>query len=257
MDAQGGIGVSPRKTRTADCRRCRIWKGLLDAGLPVGTTRALCDRMWLNRVRRRQVLYAEGNRATYLHAVRSGSIKLVKVDAAGREHVTAVLGSGDLFGFEALFDEGYATGAEALTDAEVCLASGEELRERMAELPGFATDLARYLHHQLRRTRERHACLTAVGAPAKVAAYLLHELSDPTEVGEGERRPRDGDGGGPLPPAELLRDLTLKDLGGILGLSPETVCRALGTLRERGLIETRDSGVQVRDAASLRRVAGG
>jgi CRP-like cAMP-binding protein len=213
--------------------------------------------MWLNRVRKRQVLYTEGNRATYLHAVRSGSIKLVKVDATGREHVTTVLGPGDLFGFEALFDPCYATGAEALTDAEICLASGEELRERMAELPGFAVDMARYLHHQLRRTRERHACLTAVGAPAKLAAYLLQELPDPRDGGEAEPRPQNGNGGAAVGQPPLFRDLTLKDLGGILGLSPETVCRALGTLRDRGLIETRDSGIRVRDAASLRRVAGG
>lgn len=219
--------------------------------------RAICDRMWLNRVRRRQVLYAEGNRALHLHAVRSGSIKLVKVDAAGREHVTAVLGAGDLFGFEAVFDRAYATGAEAVTDAEVCLASGEELRQQMSELPSFATDLARYLHHQLRRTRERHACLTAVGAPAKLAALLLHELPEaPSGEEPVEPRPRRNRGEA-APGPTLLPDLTLKDLGGILGLSPETVCRALGTLRGRGWIETDESGIQVRDAASLRHLAGG
>lgn len=221
--------------------------------------------MWLNRVRRRQVLYAEGNRATYLHAVRSGSVKLVRVDASGREHVTAVLGPGDLFGFEAVFDRAYGTGAEAVTDAEICLASGEELRQRMSELPSFATDLARYLHHQLRRTRERHACLTAVGAPAKLAALLLHELPEaaadpdlpgprPVEAGAGRTGDDADDGeGAPI----LLKDLTQKDLGGILGLSAETVCRALGTLRRRGWIDTAESGIQVRDAASLRTLADG
>lgn len=217
-----------------------IWNALQEADLPEATILAICERMWLDRVRARQVLFAEGNRATVLYAVRSGRVKLSRVDVAGREHVTAILESGDLFGFEAVFGTAYAAGAEALVDGELCLASGSELRELMRDVPGMAVDLARYLHHQLDRSRRRLAYLTALGARAKLAGYLLHELM---EEGEAEE-------------LVLPRDLTLRDLGGILGLSPETVCRALKSLEESRAIEADASFVRIHDVEALRRLAG-
>lgn len=229
------------KSRTADCRRCVIWNSLHAADLPDRTIRAICDRMWLNRARRHQVLFAEGNRATYLYAVRSGRVKLTRVEEEGREHVTAILESGDLFGFEAVFGAAYGAGAEAMADAELCLASGVELRELMREVPEVAVDLARYLHHQLERSRRRLTYLTAVGARAKLAGYLLHEI-----LANGAAESED--------PA-LPRDLTLRELGGILGLSPETVCRALKSLEASAAIEAGGSVLRIRDLSALRRLA--
>ena len=200
---------------------------------------AICQRMWLNRVRRRQILFAEGNRSTHLYAIREGKIKLVNVDAGGREHVMAVLESGDLFGFEAIFDSAYATDAEALTDGELCLAAGDELRELISRVPTMAIDFARYLHHQLCQAGARQRYLSASGARAKLAGYLLHQL------------PEDGEGEGFVVP----NDLTLRDLGGALGLAPETVCRTFSTLRATEVIETHPAGIRVRDVTTLRRLS--
>lgn len=132
-----------QKTHTPDCRNCLFLGSLTEAGLPKATIDGICQRMWLNEVRRRQILYLEGNRSSSLYAIRSGQVKLVKVDASGREHVTALLGSGDLFGIEAAFDQPYATGAEALTDCELCLVSASDLRGLISDTPHFALDLAR------------------------------------------------------------------------------------------------------------------
>ncbi len=105
-------GLGPgRKVRTADCGQCKIWDSLIRAGLPRASVRAICERMWLNLAKKGQTLYLEGNRASHLFALRRGTVKLIKLDAGGREHVTAILGTGSLFGFEAAFDQAYTTGA--------------------------------------------------------------------------------------------------------------------------------------------------
>lgn len=235
------FGPAGGKVRTAACGRCVIWNSLHEAKLPERTIRDLCDRMALNRVRRRQILFAEGNRATYLYAIRAGRVKLSRVEGDGREHVTAILEAGDLFGFEAVFGAAYDAGAEAMADGELCLASGAELRGLMRRVPEVAVDLARYLHHQLARSRRRLTYLTALGARAKLAGYLLYELL--------------GDGAEEAEELVLPRDLTLRDLGGILGLSPETVCRALKSLEATEAIETDASVLRIRDLATLRRLA--
>jgi len=229
-----------RKTRTADCRNCTMLRALQAASLPAKTVDAICERMWLTTVRRRQILYTEGNKATHLYAVRSGKVKLVRVDANGREYVSTVLESGDLFGFEALFGEAYETGAESVMVGEVCQASGTELRTLMDRVPGVATDLARYLHTQLARARQRNEYLSAPNATARLAGFLLQSL---------DRDTPDGD-------TVVARELTLRDLGALLGLAPETVCRARRDLESRSVVQTLRSGIRVCDVHSLEQVAG-
>lgn len=229
-----------RKVRTSDCRHCRLMRSLRAANMPGATVQAICDRMWLNRVRRRQVLYDEGNRAAHLFAVRSGRVKLLKIDRSGREHLTAIHETGDLFGFEAVFDTAYATRAEALDDSELCLASGQELKALMASVPSVAVDLARYLHQQLVRTQQRQVCLGALSASARLAGFLLQDLPEDADAGEHA----------------VARGLTLRDLGGILGLSPETVCRTRSQFAARGLIEPLASGIRLRNVRCLEELAG-
>ena len=229
----------PRKVRTADCRNCLILKSLRDAGLSPATIQAICDRMWLNRVRRRQILCTEGNRAAHLFAIRAGKVKLVKVDPTGREHVVSVLKSGDLFGLEAVFAGAYATGAEAMSDCEVCTADGDDLAKLMADVPRVAADLARYLHGRLLETLARQAYLGTPGARAKVAGYLLHELLRKEAKNH-----------------VVPHELTLRELGAVLGLTPETVCRTLGALRAERIIDVEPAVIPVRDVAALRRAAG-
>ncbi|MDH3404071.1 MAG: Crp/Fnr family transcriptional regulator [Acidobacteriota bacterium] len=236
----GGFGPG-RKVRTADCRECRIWRGLLRAGLPAAAARPICERMWLHRVRRGQTLYLEGNRATHLYALRRGTVKLLKLDAQGREHVTAVLGSGALFGFEAAFDDIYATGAEAHEAGELCLIAADELRELMRELPGFAFDLAGCLYRRWVGTQQRQAYLANPGARARLAGYLLSRAAG-------------GDGGSPC---RVPHELTLRELGGMVGLSPETVCRTIGALRTAGVIEVGAGEILIREPDALLELAAG
>jgi len=230
-----------RKLRTANCASCVILASLREAGLARASIQAICESMWLHHVDRRRVLYCEGNGATHLFAIRSGRVKLVKSYTTGRARIVALLGPGDLLGFETIFDERYGATAEALTDCELCMASADQLQRMIAEVPRLATDLARYLHHQLARTRDRQVAITATGAPAKLAGYLLHSLVSRGATDEDR--------------CAVPADLTLGDLGGILGISAETVCRALSQLRARGIVDSEPAGIVVRDVERLRRLA--
>ena len=232
----------PAKVRTSDCRDCLFLNSLQDGGVPASTVTALCERMWLNRARRGQILYTEGNGATHLYAIRRGRVKLVKVDFQGRAHVTGILGSGDLFGFEALFEQTYNSGAEVMEDCELCLASADHLQLLIEKVPRVATDMAKYLHAQLSRTREHQVAANATGASAKVAAFLLQAA--------GENRGGCADNG-----VIAAGGLTLKELGGILGLAHETVCRILADLKSRGIVEGLPSGYRIQDVDSLRTIS--
>ena len=227
-----------RKPRTSDCASCVILAGLREVGLPASTVGQLCQRLWLTRARRRQILFLEGNRATHVFALRKGRVKLTKTDASGGEHIVAVLESGALFGVNAMFGRDHGTSAEALGEVELCVGSKQEVEALLAEAPLFGVSLARYLQDPLDEARARQACLGTVGARARLAAWLLHEANK-----RGERRD------------EIPHDLTLADYGAVVGTSPETVCRVLRDLRERGVVEVLGSVIRILDPGRLRRFA--
>jgi len=230
---QGG-----RKVRTADCRKCLVFGSLHHAGVSTPKIDAICARLWLNRVRRRQILYTEGNRASQLFAIRAGQVKLVKIDAQGREHVVALLQSGDLFGLEAVFGTAYSTGAEALTDCELCSGGGTDLAALMSETSGLATDLARYLHERLLHAWAHSACSGSTRAAAKVASYLLLEASRAEE-----EHPT------------IQHDLTHAELGAVLGIAPETVCRVLSAFKARGIVDVGRGALRITDVDAMRQEA--
>ena len=82
-----------RKVRTSDCRNCLLLSSLREGGVPASTIKAICDSMWLNRARRRQILYIEGNGATHLYAIRSGKVKLVDFSDLNNLKITTILGA--------------------------------------------------------------------------------------------------------------------------------------------------------------------
>jgi len=227
--------IDGRERPDPECLKCV--RRLVDSGLPAALGEALCERMWRQRMKRGQVLYVEGNRATHFYAVHSGRVKLVVDDRHGREHITAIMESGDLFGFESLFGDVYEINAETLTDGELCVGDGDRIRQLLDQTPTIAIDLSRYLHRQLRRIRARQAFLGASSAHARVAGYILHRLG--SNPGKGELR--------------IPNDLTLKELGGMLGLSPETVCRMLGKLKAAGTLELGTDSIRIRVLADLHR----
>lgn len=227
-----------RKPRSADCANCVILRGLKEAGLPAGAVTKLCERLWLTHARRRQILFLEGNRATHVFALRSGRVKLTKTDAAGAEHIVAVLESGALFGVNAMFGRNHTTSAEALGDVDLCVGSKHEVEALLSEAPLFGVSLARYLQDQLDESRSRQACLGTVGARARLAAWLLHESSK-----DGQERDT------------IPHDLTLSDYGAVVGTSPETVCRVLREMRSRKVVEVGESQIRILDRGRLGRLA--
>lgn len=232
------LATTARKPQSSDCARCLVLRGLQEAGLPASTIGSLCQQLWLTRAKRRQLLYLEGNRATHLFILRSGRVKLSRHDSAGSEHIVEVLESGDVFGTEAVFGLDYGVSAEAMTDAEVCVGTKEEIAALAQAAPTFGMSLARYLLVRLNDARARQACLGTVGARARLAAWLLNEVR------------RRGPASDSTP-----QDLTLAEYGAILGTSPETVCRALKDLRQRGVLETREGSIRILDEARLSRLA--
>lgn len=170
------------------------------------------------RVRRGRQVFVEGEPATHWYWLASGAVQVCSFAEDGKRHVAELVLPGDLFGLEACARRG-AT-AEAARDAVVV----SYPRARAEALVDADPRLARAFREvACGRLHHAQACLFRLGrtgALARVASFLL-------EMGERCRRSVDG---------ALEVPVTRDDIADYLGLTSETVSRALTDLRRRGAI---------------------
>lgn len=223
--------TDPSRQARAGCERCPILAAMTQ-GDPVA--KQWCERMTDVNAAPRKQFFREGEKGNEVFLVRKGEVKLSSVDASGREHVVAILGPGEMFGFEVLENQRHDTSATALRYAEVCVSTAEHMRQSLHGSQALGRYMTRTLVTQLRDARSLQLCLGTVRSTAKVAAWL------------SRRATRDEDG-----VLAVQRSLTLMDLAGLLGLAHETACRSLGELERAGIIRTDGQRWIVDSAESL------
>ena len=186
-------------------------------------------------------LFLEGDRGTTVLVVRSGRVKVRKETAEGHELVLALRGPGSLVGELAALDGGVvarrsATGI-ALGPVVAQVIPNADFVAFLEQHPRALLALTRIIIgrlHDADRRRAEFGSYDTLGRVARVLAELLR-TSGPDADGEVRLEPK----------------LSQHELAGLIGASRESVVRALGELRRRGLISTGRRQLVVRDVAGL------
>jgi CRP/FNR family cyclic AMP-dependent transcriptional regulator len=110
--------------------------------------------------RKRQMIYAAGDRSDSFFLIKQGGVKLTIVSQQGKEAVTAILDHGEFFGSESLDPAPFprATSAVALSALQVVKVQRDAALELMYS--------------------DREFCATLTGNLVRQIAYLHHEMSD-------------------------------------------------------------------------------
>jgi CRP/FNR family transcriptional regulator, cyclic AMP receptor protein len=179
------------------------------------------------------VLVHQDERPSSVWYVRRGQVVLGSISESGSDQSSAVRGPDTLLAFEALLGEPVPYRITALTDVVLCVIEASAFRDWVGTLSspmGAVLELALSEAHS--RAAERHALEgTAV---RRVSRFLL------------DRHRKNGNGAGMIPQHVLAR---------VLGMRPETLSRALATLRKSGAIAP-GRGVRVADSSRLEKLAG-
>ena len=167
-------------------------------------------------VRRREILFMEGDQGHSMFLMAQGAVQLFKTSAAGKEVVIKLVRPGEIFGEVVIFEqELFPVSACALTPAQVfllpkrqfdCLLEGEGFRR---EFIAMLLAKQRYLADQIFR-------LSALD----VEQRFFHFLRD--QYGERE---------------EYLIDVTKRDAAAAIDALPETLSRLLLKLRDEGTVQ--------------------
>lgn len=226
----------------AACRACGVRHLTLCAPLAVHELQTVARIARTHRLPAGSVLFNQGDSAADLFTVTSGMVKTAKLLPDGRRQITGFLVPGDLVG---LADGGgYATTAEAVTDATLCGFERRALERAMTSHPELERHMLRLANNEVAAAHEQMMLLGRKTAREKIATFLVRFA---------DRAARRGASTSPL-----ALPMSRADLGDHLGLTMETVSRTFSRLRREGLIETANThAVTLRDPAALRALAEG
>lgn len=161
-------------------------------------------------------IYGEDEPAEYVYQVIRGAVRSYKLLSDGRRQINAFHLPGDIFGLETGPLHRLAT--EAVIDTTVRLVKRKTLEQAATTDIGTVRKLLSVTAHDLKHAEDHMLLLGRKTALERVAAFLL----------EMDRR---------LTVAGMLAlPMCRRDIGDYLGLTLETVSRALSQLHEQGIL---------------------
>jgi CRP/FNR family nitrogen fixation transcriptional regulator len=166
--------------------------------------------------RKDEEIYGEDEPAEYVYQVIHGAVRTYKMLSDGRRQIGAFHLPGDVFGLEA--GANHRLAAEAIADTTVRLVKRRSLEQAAATDVRVSHKLWTMTAGELRHAEERMLLLGRKSAIERVANFLL----------EMDRR---------LAVAGIMAlPMCRRDIGDYLGLTLETISRALSQLNDEGVL---------------------
>lgn len=235
LDAQLGVQAPSGAASLSLHELAALLKiGLDEAGIDPGMS------FTLRRVQQGVALYRAGDQFGPIYAIRSGTFKNVLLDANGSYQVLGFPMASDVLGLDGIEAQHYRTEAVALEDSEVAIIPFPRLAHLGGKAGAMQQFVYRLLSRQLTREHMQMWLLGSLGAESRVAAFLLIL---------GERYARLG-----YSDTRFNLRMTRLDLGSFLGLTQETVSRALSRFDEAGVIQVHNKELRLIDLESLHQI---
>src|SRR5258708_18695922 len=166
--------------------------------------------------RKDEEIYGEGEPSEYVYQVIRGAVRTYKLLSDGRRQIGAFHLPGDVFGLDP--GSAHRLSAEAITDTTVRLVKRRSLETAAGSNVRVAHNLWTMTASDLRHAEDHMLLLGPKTAMEKVATFLL----------EMDRR---------LAKARMMAlPICRRDIGDYLGLTLETVSRALSHLSDQGVL---------------------
>ena len=173
-------------------------------------------------------LYQAGERFTNLHVLNSGMVKIVNLSPDGREQVVGLHFRGDWLGFDGIATGSYGCDAIAMDTGEVWTFRYDALLEACSAQPGLLSVLHEAMSREIGRDRDSMMSLCTLPADARVADFLRNWAEALSDRG--------------LRTDQITLRMTRAEIGNYLGMTLETVSRALSRLARLELIHFVEKG---------------
>ncbi|UYQ95379.1 response regulator [Chitinophaga horti] len=190
----------------------------------------------IEKYKKKQVIYSEGNRPQRLYYLQKGKVKTYKRNDDGKELVVELYNTGDFLGHIALLEGGvYKDTAEAIEEAEVAVIPLEDFENLLNNNNDVAVQFLRMLAGNV-STKEQQLLGLAYNSLRKKVAEALMNLM--------KKYSADNDG-----PFSI--DISRDNLATIAGTATESLIRTLGDFREEKLIDIQEGSIVILNKQKL------
>ncbi len=187
------------------------------------------------------LVHGGGEPCTALHIVNSGMVRSVNFSADGREQVVGLHFKGDWLGFDGIASGHYGCDAIAMDTGEIWTFRYDTLLRACASVPALMAVMHAAMSEQIVRDRDSLLSLGTLPADARVADFLkiwaerLHERDLRTD--------------------QITLRMTRAEIGNTLGMTLETVSRALCRMARAGVISFNEKGRREISISSIEALA--
>jgi CRP-like cAMP-binding protein/CheY-like chemotaxis protein len=180
-------------------------------------------------VKKKQLIYQEGKRPSYLYFLRKGKIKTFKINDDGKEFITELLNEGEFFGYVPLLEGGaYKESAEALEDAEIMRIPRADFEALLLSSRQVSNKFIRMLANNIAGKEEQLLALAYNSLRKRVADALL-TLDEKYLQADGKS------------PIHINRE----NLANMVGTATESLIRTLSDFKHEKLIDIRDGAIMI------------
>lgn len=188
--------------------------------------------------KKKQLIYQEGKRSSFLFFLKSGKVKIYKINDEGKEFVTDLLNEGDFFGYIPLLEGvAYRETAETLEDSEVMLIPKADFENLLNANRQVAGKFIRLLANNVAGKEEQLLALAYNSLRKRVADALL-ALEEKYKKGDGP----------------FAIQINRETLANIVGTATESLIRTLSDFRHEKIIEIKDGAITILSSDKLRRM---
>jgi CRP/FNR family transcriptional regulator, cyclic AMP receptor protein len=191
-----------------------------------------------------QIFHSPNELGEQLFVLRSGRVRIYKLSPEGRALTLMVLEPVTIFGEMTLVGQWlHDTFAEAMNECVIGVIGRDTLRRILERYPQVAIAFMELMGQRLRAMENKLADIAFKSVPQRLASVLLN-LADAQPSDQAQPH---------LPPSVVR--YTHQQLADMIGSYRETVTKAIGELREAGMIRIEDDAIALTDLARLQRLA--
>ncbi len=193
----------------------------------------------VNKYKKKQVIYSEGNHPNKMYYLQSGKVKTFKSNNDGKELVTNLYSASDFFGHVALLEGSVHTDtAEALEESEVVLIPKEDFDEMISQNSEVARKFIQILAKNVSDKENQLLAMAYNSLRKKVADSLLMVSKKYQSDAKGS----------------LSIDMSRESLANIAGTATESLVRTLSDFRNEKMIDIRDGAIVITDEKKLEKM---
>ncbi len=175
-----------------------------------------------------EAIYQAGEEFTHLHIMNSGFVKIVNLSQDGREQVVGLHFRGDWLGLDGIAEGRYGCDAIAMDTGEIWSVRYDALIVACAKQPALMNVMHQAMSREIGRDRDTMLSLCTLPADARVADFLRYWADALAERG--------------LRTDQITLRMTRAEIGNYLGMTLESVSRALSRLARGDVIRFSEKG---------------